>query len=184
MATTQTPVNEVDALTARRWIEQGEAALFDVREPDERASEWIAGSRAAPLSAFDPGAFACPGRAVLHCKGGVRSREAAGRLSAATGREVYSLIGGLDAWRAAGLPVESAGRRMPISIMRQVQIVVGSVVATASALALTVSPWFAALAGLMGLGLLVAGSTGFCGMAAALAHMPWNRAFRASAASK
>lgn len=180
MAATQTLVNEVDAQTARQWIERGEAALIDVREPDERVREWIAGSRSAPLSSFDPGAFVGAGRTVLHCKGGVRSREAAGRLGAVSGREVYSLKGGLDAWRAAGLPVESAGRRMPIGIMRQVQIIVGSVVATASILALTVSPWFAALAGLMGVGLLVAGSTGFCGMAAALAHMPWNRAFRAS----
>jgi hypothetical protein len=66
--------------------------------------------------------------------------------------------------------------------MRQVQIVVGTIVAACSTLAILVSPWFAVLSGLMGLGLLVAGSTGTCGMAALLSLMPWNRALRAASA--
>lgn len=179
-------VREIEAQAVRGWLERGEAALYDVREPDERARERIAGSRAAPLSAFDPASISASGapRIVMHCKGGVRSKEAASRLAAATGQDVFSLRGGLDAWKAQGLPVESAppGVRLPISVMRQVQLVVGTVVATMSALAIVVSPWFAALAGLMGAGLVFAGATGKCGMAALLARMPWNRRLFAACA--
>ncbi len=175
-------VKETDAATVRGWLERGEAQLFDVREPDERAKERIPGTHAAPLSRFDPAAVVAQSssRIVTHCKGGVRSLEAAGRIAAATGREAYSLRGGIDAWKAQGLPVEAGGAKMPISNMRQVQLVVGTVVALSSSLALVVSPWFAALAGLMGLGLMFAGATGVCGMGLALARMPWNRAFRTS----
>ena len=49
-------------------------------------------------------------------------------------------------------------------------------------LAVLVSPWFMALAAVVGAGLTVAGVTGFCGMANLLRHMPWNRS-RATAAT-
>jgi hypothetical protein len=39
-----------------------------------------------------------------------------------------------------------------------------------------VSPWFLALAGAMGIGLLLAGLTGHCPMARILRTAPWNRA--------
>jgi hypothetical protein len=38
-----------------------------------------------------------------------------------------------------------------------------------------VAPGFYALSAFVGAGLLVAGVTGFCGMARVLALMPWNR---------
>ena len=37
------------------------------------------------------------------------------------------------------------------------------------------SPWFLALSGAMGAGLLYAGLTNTCGLATLLARMPWNR---------
>jgi hypothetical protein len=45
-----------------------------------------------------------------------------------------------------------------------------------TALAATVSPWFLAGTGFVGLGLTMAGITGFCPMASILGKMPWNRA--------
>jgi hypothetical protein len=60
--------------------------------------------------------------------------------------------------------------------MRQVQIVVGLCVATFTALGAFVNPWFLVVPGFMGCGLLFAGATGTCGMAAMLGVMPWNRA--------
>ncbi|WP_343125582.1 YgaP-like transmembrane domain [Stenotrophomonas sp. SAU14A_NAIMI4_8] len=39
----------------------------------------------------------------------------------------------------------------------------------------TVSPWFHALSGFVGAGLLFAGVSGFCGLARVLMRMPWNR---------
>lgn len=176
----ETPtIAEVDARTLRTWLDRKEAVLIDVREPDEHAREHIEGSRLVALSRFDPSAVPASNgtRVVVHCKSGRRAAEACGRLMATGRRDVLSLAGGIEGWKAAGLPVE-ANARLPISIMRQVQIVVGAGVVAGSILAAAVSPWFLLLTGFFGAGLIFAGSTGTCGMAAMLGAMPWNRAFR------
>jgi hypothetical protein len=72
--------------------------------------------------------------------------------------------------------------RVPVSIIRQVQLVVGTLVLGTSILAALVSPWFLLLTGFFGAGLVFAGATGTCGMASMLAAMPWNRAFAAPTA--
>jgi hypothetical protein len=64
--------------------------------------------------------------------------------------------------------------------MRQVQIVVGSLSAAGSLLALAVDSWFAVLPLFLGCGLVFAGITGKCGMALLLARMPWNRTHEGS----
>ncbi len=160
-------------------IDAGKALIVDVREPDEHAREHIAGSRLEPLSHFDPGRIPADSAqtVVLHCKGGMRSTEAAARLLAAGRTGVTHLKGGLDAWKAAGMPVVQ-NLKVPIPIMRQVQIVAGTIVLTGSVLAWLVSPWFLGLTGFIGAGLLFAGSTGICGMAAVLGLMPWNKGLR------
>jgi hypothetical protein len=56
-----------------------------------------------------------------------------------------------------------------------VQIVAGTLVVLGTVLGATVSPWFLLLSGLVGAGLVFAGSTGFCGMAALLLRLPYNR---------
>jgi rhodanese-related sulfurtransferase len=112
----------IDAATARRLVAEG-AVLVDVRESDERAREHIPGTRHAPaLKPVEaPGAKAV----IFHCRSGARTGANAGRLAEAAGCEAYLLEGGLDAWKRAGLPV-STDRKQPIEIMRQVQIVAGS----------------------------------------------------------
>jgi len=69
-------------------------------------------------------------------------------------------------------------------IMRQVQVVVGFMVLLSSALAALVSPWFLLLTGFFGAGLLFAGLTGTCGMAALLGRMPWNYPLKGGASWK
>ena len=96
------------------------------------------------------------------------------RLLAKGFADVAVLDGGIEAWKRAGLPVQ-VDRRVPIDLMRQVQIVVGAMVLGGTLLALLVSPWFAIVPAFAGAGLLVAGTTGFCGMARMLRHAPWNR---------
>ena len=59
--------------------------------------------------------------------------------------------------------------------MRQVQIVAGSLVLLGVILGTLVVPGFYVLSGLVGAGLMFAGTTGFCGMARLLAFMPWNQ---------
>lgn len=176
MAATTSPTQDTDPATLNEWLAKGEAVLVDVREASEHARERIAGSRLMPLSGFDPKEAPTGDgkRLVLHCRSGVRSAQAAALL-AASGRSVVQLRGGLQAWKAAGLPVEF-NPRVPISLMRQVQIVVGSLILVSVGLAAAVSPWFLLLTGFFGAGLLFAGITGMSGMAALLGAMPWNRA--------
>ena len=86
--------------------------------------------------------------------------------------------GGLDAWKRAGLPVV-ADRRQPLELMRQVQIVAGSMVVLGVVLGALVTPWLFLLSGFVGAGLIFAGVTGTCGLANVLRNMPWNRALAA-----
>ena len=171
-----TPLREVDATTLRDWLDQDKAVLIDIREPDEYAREHIAGARLVPLSGFDPNDFPTDHDkiGVFHCNSGNRTCQAATQILKTGFAEVYHLDGGIQAWKKAGLPI-NLNRQAPISLMRQVQIVAGSLVVLGILLAVLVSPWFMALSAFVGAGLIFAGITGFCGMANLLALMPWNR---------
>lgn len=174
MTATMTPAE------TRRRLSESAAVLIDVREPDEHAAERIDGARLIPLGTIDRVPLpAAEGRAVIvHCKSGRRSQEAVSRL-AARGVSAVSLEGGIEAWKAQGLPVVAPATKMPIPIMRQVQITVGVLSLAGSALAWWVSPLFIAVPAFLGAGLLFAGVTGTCGLAMLLSAMPWNAPLRA-----
>lgn len=180
-ATPARSVVEVSPAEVRRWLAEGQAVLVDVREADEHTRERISGTRLVPLSVFDPGRVAAgvnPGqRIVLHCKGGKRSADACRHAAvlAGAGYSVFSLAGGIDAWKAAGLPVEIGARACRVSVMRQVQIVVGLSVFTGSLLASWIHPAFVTIPAFFGAGLTFAGVTGTCALAGVLGVMPWNR---------
>lgn len=169
--------NDVSPETLERWLADGDVRLIDVREADEFARTRIAGATSRPLSRFDPGAVAAEadGRTVLYCRSGRRSASASAALGAAGAAHVFNLAGGLVAWERAGLPVVR-DRSAPISIMRQVQIAAGSLMLVGTLLGAFVSPWFLLLSGFVGAGLVFAGVTDTCAMAALLGKMPWNRA--------
>jgi len=162
---------------AKRLIDAG-AILVDIREADERARERIPGAQRLALSALDDADLAVhQGKPVIfHCRSGARTLGNADRLAGRTeGCEAYVIEGGLDAWRQAGLPV-ATDRRAPLELQRQVQIGAGSLAFFGTLLGLAVSPWFFVVPLFVGGGLMVAGVTGFCGMAKLLMHAPWNRA--------
>lgn len=168
----------IDVARARLLLDQG-AVLVDVREADEHAREHVPGARHNPLSRL--AAVEAPaGKAVIfHCRSGARTAANTPRLAAATQCEAYLLEGGLEAWKKAGLPV-SLDRGQPIEIMRQVQIVAGSLVLLGVVLGVWVAPAFLGLSAFVGAGLAFAGISGWCGMARLLALMPWNRPARAA----
>lgn len=157
-------------------VRQGHALLIDIREDDEFARRHIPGALSRPLSRFD--AVALPEMAgtdvIFTCRSGMRTAANAERLAAPVGGNAYVLDGGLDGWARAGLPVE-ANRKAPLEMMRQVQIVAGSLVLIGAILGWLVSPLFFGLSAFVGAGLTIAGISGFCGMAKLLAFLPWNR---------
>jgi rhodanese-related sulfurtransferase len=166
----------VSAEQAAALIKSG-AVLVDIREADEFARENIPGARHHALSRIDAGSPARPGDdiVIFHCRSGARTRANAQRLEAsASDCEVFVLEGGIEAWKKAGLPTQ-IDRRQPIEMMRQVQIAAGGLVLAGAALGAIVSPAFYGLSAMVGLGMLLAGVTGSCGMARLLRVMPWNR---------
>lgn len=171
-------MQQVTPRDAQALLAEG-AVLVDIRGTDEHRRSRIAGARSLPLDTLDASTLAaCAGDApvIFHCRSGLRTAANSARLAAAAqARPACCLAGGLDAWRRAGLAVaHTAGA--PLELARQVQLAVGTVVLAGSVLAATVSPWWLLLSALPGLGLVVAGLTGFCGLAHVLARMPWNRA--------
>lgn len=158
-------------------LKSGRARIIDVREPDEHRAERIAEAALHPSGSLDPAAFGRkPGEIlVVHCRSGRRGLDAVQRMRAAGHAETFNLEGGIEAWRAAGLPTLRTAGASRLPIMRQVQIVVGTCVAVFTALGFLVNQWFLVVPAFMGCGLLFAGLTGTCGMAAMLGVMPWNR---------
>jgi rhodanese-related sulfurtransferase len=175
---TNPTIEKIQPDTVDQWLKRGEAVLIDVREHDEHAREHITAAILVPLSSLDADAITTAkgdaSRIVLHCNSGTRSMEAAARLAEAGHDKIYSLEGGIEAWRARGLPTK-VNRKAPLPIMRQVQIAAGSLVLIGTLLGVFASQWWLILSGFVGAGLVFAGVSGFCGMANMLAIMPWNR---------
>lgn len=158
---------------ARRALAAG-AVLVDIRDADEHAREHIAGAVNIPLAEI-AAVSATSGPIIFHCRSGMRTEANAAALAgAAKGRPCHILEGGIDAWRTAGQPT-TIDRSRPIEVMRQVQLVAGGLVLLGIVLAAALSPAFIALSAFVGAGLMVAGATGWCGMARLLRLMPWNR---------
>jgi rhodanese-related sulfurtransferase len=157
-------------------LRQGRAVLVDVREADEFARRHVKGAVSRPLSAFEQAHLKLGAGAdvVFACRSGMRTAANCDRLAAVVEGDAFILEGGLDAWTAAGLPVEE-DRKAPLEMIRQVQIGAGTLVLAGVGLGLAVSPGFFALAAFVGAGLTLAGATGYCGMTRVLALAPWNR---------
>lgn len=162
-------------------IKDGKALLIDIREADEVARERIAGSVVAPLSIFEEARLDLrPGRDVVFmCRTGNRTGANCVRLADRIPGKAFVLDGGLDGWKAEGLPTLTDAKA-PLELMRQVQMTAGGLILIGAALGLLVHPAFHGLSAFVGAGLFMAGGTGFCGMARLLAVMPWNRAMRAA----
>lgn len=169
-------LNPLKPADVAQRLRAGKAILVDIREPDEFAREHIAGAVAAPLSKFEQAhlSVGADRDVVFMCRTGNRTGSNCERLAARVGGDASVLEGGLDAWKAAGLPIV-ADRKAPLELMRQVQIGAGSLVLVGAVLGALVHPGFYGLSAFVGAGLLFAGATGFCGMARVLMLAPWNR---------
>lgn len=157
--------------------------LLDVRSAPEYRAGHIRGARLLPLDQLSTASVAErigepeAGREVplyLTCRSGPRAHQAAQRLLDAGLRNLAVLEGGTEGWERAGLPMRRCADTP--SLERQVQIAAGTLLVLKVAFGFTVHELFFALAALIGVGLITAGVTRWCGMARLLARMPWNRA--------
>ncbi len=166
----------VKIITVKDLKKAKKVTLIDVREPFEYAESSIEGATLIPL-----GDITCAklptqkGKIVIHCRSGKRSEEACRKLlSENPDLDVFSLEGGILAWKESGEPTQTQVCRI-LPIDRQTQVVAGSLVFFGTVLGVLISPSFYILPGFVGAGLIFAGLSGWCGMAKLLAHMPWNK---------
>ena len=89
---------------AARAAADGRVLLLDVREADEWAAGHAPHAVHRPLGALDPQQVPTDRPVVTVCRSGNRSAKAAAALHAA-GHDVSNLVGGMQSWAAAGLPV-------------------------------------------------------------------------------
>lgn len=101
-------MKNLDAGEVARLLAQNAILLVDVREGNEYAAERISGACLCPLSTFDPHSLPDPqGRAIVfQCGSGIRSAKAVAACQRAGLPHDSHLKGGIQAWKAAGLPVE------------------------------------------------------------------------------
>ena len=169
--------NTIDAKILKQWLEQGDVVLIDVREPAEHRAEHIEGANLLPLAQVRAASLpGVPGKkVVVHCLKGGRGSQACEKLLTENPLlEIYNLEGGINAWSTAGFPVKRSGSFL-LPLDRQVQLTIGTCVLAAAALTYFVDPIFLLVAAVIGTGLIIAGLTGFCGLARLIALMPWNQ---------
>ena len=98
--------------------------LVDVREFSECETERVTGAAFAPLSALEQNVNVIDRNRPIYlmCRSGKRAGQAAERLARLGYNDLRVIDGGLQAWMAAGLPVErGAGRvwrRLPAQSRR------------------------------------------------------------------
>jgi rhodanese-related sulfurtransferase len=94
-------------LAATQLLNSRDVQVIDVRSPAEFGSGSLRQARNIPLADVAAQAAALPKDrpALVVCESGRRAALAAVKLRSAGIQEVFILAGGLDAWRAAGLPV-------------------------------------------------------------------------------
>lgn len=148
--------------------------LIDVRTAAEFAEVHVDFARNVPLDQLRADKVANQGDGSLYviCRSGSRGRQACEKLQSA-GVTAVNVEGGTAAWEAAGLPVARSDVKV-MSLERQVRIGAGSLVVAGVLLGALVHPAFYALSGFVGVGLVFAGVTDWCGMGMLLARMPWN----------
>lgn len=156
--------------------------IIDVREKDEFLAEHVDGSINVPLSDFPshaPGVLRqlADRELIFLCRSGNRARlavDSLAQIGVKLPQTPKVFTGGILAWKEEGRPTVRF-RTTHLPILRQVHLVAGGLVLLGAALALTTNVAWAFLSLFVGAGLMVAGATGFCGMAKMLSYMPWNR---------
>jgi rhodanese-related sulfurtransferase len=103
-------VKDVTSAEATQLFNRRNAVLLDVREPKEFEGGKVPGAIHIPLSQLASRvtelAKLVTRPVVAYCDTGRKSRAAVGVLAKAGFKEIYTLQGGIAAWKKDGLPVE------------------------------------------------------------------------------
>jgi rhodanese-related sulfurtransferase len=160
----------------RAHLESTSSRLIDVREPIEFSTAHVPGAESIPLGTLDSVSetWSKEKPLAVMCQRGARGSKAQAALAARGFTNVVNLEGGLEAWQSAGFPVNQSHRKH-LPLMQQVQLTIGLGVLAGALLAVFVDARFAFICAFFGAGMILSGSTGWCGLALLMAKMPWNR---------
>jgi rhodanese-related sulfurtransferase len=170
-------VKYINAKELQAIYKKPDVVIFDIREPDEFAREHIIGAKNAPLSQLDVNQFNTLNDeqvVVFHCQSGNRTRMNENKFKQLKCKTVLVLQNGFAEWKTTGCAI-TQNAKAPLPIMRQVQMIAGFFVVLGVILGFFISPYFSLFSGFVGLGLMFAGITGYCGMANMLMFLPYNK---------
>ena len=103
------PFGRLTPQDANERVSRGELKIVDVRENWEYARDHIPSATLTPLGQIisKPQDVIKSDNLIFVCEVGQRSAAAAEMAAALGMQHVFNLEGGMQAWRTAGLPVES-----------------------------------------------------------------------------
>jgi sulfur-carrier protein adenylyltransferase/sulfurtransferase len=103
------PFGRLSAKEVSERVASGELKVVDVREPWEYARDHIPNAKLTPLGRIiaKPKDAITVDDVVFVCEVGQRSAVAAEMAAALGMQHVYNLEGGMQAWRLAGLTIET-----------------------------------------------------------------------------
>lgn len=176
-------INDIDAKQLLNLVDKKNGQLLDqntviidIRSPSEHRGEHIKDSINVPFTQFEQYDWTQHknNTLIFYCARGNRTKQAIDKLNMIPCKAQYCLAEGITQWKNLGLPT-IIDRHAPIDLMRQVQIIAGILVILGVILSYLWSIYFIYLSLFVGMGLLFAGVTGFCGMAKLLMCLPYNR---------
>lgn len=169
------PVQDVDPVTVRKWIDQGEAILIDVREHVEHDLESIPFADHHPLTTFDPAKIPVQEkRHIFLCAAGIRSDKAAKIwIEHHQAKEAYNLAGGIYSWVDDGFKTVR-NHRESLEVQKRGFRLAG-VLVLFSAVFSVFNPIFSILTALIGFGLLFLGDKGVAALPWLLSRFPLNK---------
>jgi len=153
--------------------------LIDVRTSGEFSAEHAVSALNFPLDIVSKKTLEQTGLAstdeplYIICQGGGRSSKAIEKLEAEGIQNLFNVEGGTNAWIAAKLATEKGSG--VISLERQVRIAAGALIFFGVVMGHFIHPGFYLIPGFVGVGLIFAGISDWCGMGLLMARMPWNQ---------
>ncbi len=170
-------IKHVSPKDAAAWLAAGDAVFIDVRTTNEVVALNIAESEYLPVPLISEEKLqelqSDGKKMVFYCHSGYRSDRVVERFGTLNSGEMYSLAGGIAAWKKEGLETETISR--VLSVERQTFIIAGFLILLFIFLGANVNKNFLAAAAFMGGGLMFAGLSGSCLMGLLLGLLPWNK---------
>lgn len=170
-------IKKIDANTLKKWLDDDQAVLIDVREASEHRNQKIKGAKLIPLAQIAKKNLPefKNKKLVIHCQAGRRGQSACEKLLQEDPKlEIYNLEGGINSWCGSGCNVVTTGNyHLPLD--RQVQLIIGSFVFLSCLLAYFINIKFIFVSAFFGAGLIFAAISGICFLANLIAKMPWNK---------